>query len=50
MPIGIVTYARLLKPGESWTLDFKMPLIPNADPFVISAIDDASLDAPVSTQ
>jgi len=50
MPIGIVTYARLLKAGESWTLDFKMPLIPNADPFVISAIDDASLDAPVSTQ
>lgn len=44
-PVGIVTYARVLKPGESWTLDFKMPLIPNADPFVISAIDDASLDA-----
>ncbi len=49
MPIGIVTYARKLKPGESWTLDFKMPLIPNADPFVISAIDDASFDA-VETQ
>lgn len=48
-PIGIVTYARKLKPGESWTLDFKMPLIPNADPFVISAIDDASFDA-VETQ
>ena len=45
MPIGIVTYARNLKPGESWTLDFKMPVIPNADPFVIAAIDDASLDA-----
>jgi hypothetical protein len=44
-PIGIVTYARELKPGETWTLDFKMPVIPNADPFVISAIDDASLDA-----
>ncbi|MGO8935359.1 MAG: hypothetical protein ACLPLZ_03280 [Terracidiphilus sp.] len=44
-PIGIVTYARDLKPGESWALDFKMPLIPNADPFVISAIDDASFDA-----
>jgi hypothetical protein len=44
-PIGIVTYARELKPGESWTLDFKMLLIPNADPFVISAIDDASFDA-----
>ncbi len=24
-PIGIVTYSRLLKPGETWTLDFKMP-------------------------
>jgi hypothetical protein len=45
VPIGIVTYARELKPGETWTLDFKMPLIPNADPFVISAIDDASFDA-----
>jgi hypothetical protein len=44
-PVGIVTYARELKSGESWTLDFTMPLIPNADPFVISAIDDASLDA-----
>jgi hypothetical protein len=44
-PIGIVTYARELKPGVSWTLDFKMPVIPNADPFVISAIDDASLNA-----
>lgn len=44
-PIGIVTYARELKPGETSTLDFKMPVIPTADPFVISAIDDASLDA-----
>jgi hypothetical protein len=44
-PIGIVTYARELNPGETWALDFKMPLIPTADPFVISAIDDASLDA-----
>lgn len=43
-PIGIVTYARELNPGEKWTLDFKMPVIPTADPFVISAIDDASLD------
>jgi hypothetical protein len=48
-PIGIVTYARKLKPGESWTLDFKMPLIPNADPFAISAIDDSSFDT-VETQ
>jgi hypothetical protein len=44
-PVGIVTYARELKPNESWTLDFKMPVIPTADPFAISAIDDASFDA-----
>ncbi len=44
-PIGIVTYARDLNPGETWTLDFKMPVIPTADPFVISAIDDTRLDA-----
>jgi hypothetical protein len=44
-PVGIVTYARELKPGETWTLDFKMPVIPTADPFAISAIDDASFDA-----
>ncbi|HEY1803514.1 MAG TPA: hypothetical protein VGG45_03445 [Terracidiphilus sp.] len=43
-PIGIATYARELNPGETWTLNFKLPLIPTADPFVISAIDDANLD------
>jgi len=44
-PIGIVTYARELKPGETWALDFKMPVIPTADPFAISAIDDANFNA-----
>jgi len=44
-PVGIVTYARELKPGESWVLDFKMPVIPTADPFAISAIDDANFEA-----
>lgn len=44
-PVGIVTYSRLLKPGETWTLDFKMPLVPNADPAVVAAIDDAGFDA-----
>ena len=44
-PIGIVTYARQLNPGETWILDFKLPVIPTADPFVISAIDDASVGA-----
>jgi hypothetical protein len=43
-PIGIVTYSRLLMPGESFTLDFKMPLIPTADPFVITAIDHSGFD------
>jgi len=45
MPVGIVTYARELRPGDTWALDFKMPVIPTADPFAISAIDDASFDA-----
>jgi hypothetical protein len=31
VPVGIVTYSRLLKPAEEWTLDFKMPLAPTAD-------------------
>lgn len=43
-PIGIVTYSHLLKPGETLTLDFKMPLIPTADPFVVAAIDHTSFD------
>ncbi len=43
-PIGIVTYARELDPGETWVLDFKLPVIPTTDLFVITAIDDASLD------
>ncbi|MGA2570483.1 MAG: hypothetical protein ABSF23_08195 [Terracidiphilus sp.] len=43
-PVGIVTYSRVLKPGETWALDFKMPLIPTADPFSASAIDQAGFD------
>lgn len=43
-PIGIVIYSRLLKPGETMTLDFNMPLIPTADPFVITAIGQTSFD------
>lgn len=31
VPVGIVTYSRLLKPEEDWTLDFKMPLQPTSD-------------------
>ncbi|MGB7267818.1 MAG: hypothetical protein WBC92_20030, partial [Terracidiphilus sp.] len=44
-PVGIVTYSSLLQPGESWTLDFKMPLVPTADPAVIAAIDQTSFDS-----
>ena len=43
-PVGIVTYSRLLQPRQSWTLDFKMPLIPTADPFSIADIDQTGFD------
>lgn len=43
-PVGIVSYSRVLKPRESWTLDFKMPLIPTADPFAIADIDQEGFD------
>jgi hypothetical protein len=44
VPVGIVTYARLLKPGEESVLDFKMPVVPTADPATLAAIDQASFD------
>ena len=40
--VGIVTYSRLLKPGEQSTLDFKMPVVPSAD---ATSIQQASFDA-----
>jgi hypothetical protein len=52
-PIGIVTYTRPLGPGETWTLNFKLPVIPTADSFVISAIDGAdakTIEAQVHAQ
>ncbi|HEV2214767.1 MAG TPA: hypothetical protein VGR64_05715 [Terracidiphilus sp.] len=42
--VGIVTYSKLLKPGESWTLDFKMPVEPTADAAAMQAIDTAGFD------
>jgi hypothetical protein len=42
--VGIVTYSRLLKPGEDYTLDFKMPVVPTADPGMLTAIAQASFD------
>lgn len=44
-PVGIVTYSRMLKPGETATLDFKMPVVPTADSATIAAIDRAGFDA-----
>lgn len=43
-PVGIVTWSRLLKAGESWTLNLKMPLVPTADAATIAAIDQANFD------
>ncbi|MGA9668879.1 MAG: hypothetical protein WBQ94_06700 [Terracidiphilus sp.] len=44
VPVGIVTYSDLLKPGQERTLDFKMPVVPTADPAAISALERASFD------
>jgi len=42
--VGIVTYSKLLQPGENYTLDFKMPVVPTSDASQISAIDAAQFD------
>lgn len=42
--VGIVTYSRLLKPGEDYVLDFKMPVVPTADSDVLAAIGHALFD------
>ncbi len=44
VPVGIVTYSKLLKPGEESVLDFKMPVVPTADPAAIAAIGKAGFD------
>jgi hypothetical protein len=43
--VGIVTYSKLLKAGEEETLDFKMPVVPTANPATLAAIGSASFDA-----
>jgi hypothetical protein len=43
-PEGVVTYSRLLKPGEESVLDFKMPVVPAGDPATMAAIDHAGFD------
>jgi hypothetical protein len=44
VPAGIVTYSRMLKPGEESVLDFKMPVVPTADAEVQAAIGQMSFD------
>jgi hypothetical protein len=44
VPVGIVTYSRLLQPGEEFVLDFKMPVVPSADPAAIAAIEQTGFD------
>jgi hypothetical protein len=41
---GVVTYSRLLQPGEESVLDFKMPVVPTAEPAEMTAIEQAAFD------
>jgi hypothetical protein len=41
---GVVTYSQLLQPGEERVLDFKMPVVPTADPAEMTAIEQAAFD------
>ena len=44
VPVGIVTYSELLKPGQDRILDFKMPVVPTDDAAAIAAIGQSSFD------
>jgi hypothetical protein len=44
VPVGIVTYSKLLKPGEEEILDFRMPVVPTADPATLKTIEAMSFD------
>ncbi len=44
VPVGVVTYSRLLQPGQAWTLDFTMPVVPTSDSQQIAAIESAGFD------
>ena len=44
-PVGIVTYSTLLPPGAQRALDFKMPVVPTADPQTLSDLDQTGFDA-----
>ncbi len=45
VPAGIVTYSKMLSPGATATLDFKMPVVPTEDAATIKAIEGARFDA-----
>jgi hypothetical protein len=42
---GIARYSKMLAPGEAWTLDFRMPVIPAAPGAELDAVRAASFDA-----
>ena len=42
--VGVVTYSQLLKPGETRTLEFKMPVVPSSDTATLAAMDAATFD------
>lgn len=44
VPVGVVTYSRLMKAGEEYTLEFKMPVVPSSNPEIIAAIDRMPFD------
>jgi len=44
VPVGIVTYSDLLKPGQELTLDFRMPVVATDDPAAVAAVRRASFD------
>jgi hypothetical protein len=44
VPVGIVTYSRMIQPGEEYVVDFKMPVIPTRNADTIAKIRDSSFD------
>jgi hypothetical protein len=44
VPVGIVTWSKLLKPGEDQTLDFRMPVVPTTDSATLKSIEALSFD------
>jgi hypothetical protein len=43
-PAGVARFAKMLKPGEETTLDFKLPVIPVAPGPALDAVEQASFD------